>query len=592
MIVPMKKVTILSLADHRDESLNALRELGVLHVSPLRSAPAGDLETARRHLEEAQAVLVVLRRLAAENPGAPSPAGPISPAEVLAEALRLTAAIRERAETLLRLNDRVKHLAPYGDFDPAELRELIARGISIRLFRAESRADIQLPEGAVRVDLHRDNTAVFFALLNAPGWTGNAVEMPVPERALGDVRRERTQVEADQAADGKALAQLASRLNLAEKAAADALDRVRWLEARNGMGQDGAVLLIQGFMPAPDLPTLQAEAKRQGWGWLAEDPTEADAVPTLIRYSRWTRPIQSLMDMLGIVPGYWELDVSPVFLIFFSLFFAMLVGDAVYGLLFLGLTFLIRKKWKAAPPSLVPLLTILSLSTMVWGVLSGSYLGIEALPGPLRKLKLDMLTDTTRIEHICFLLGASQMSLAHAWCIVRNPRSITALAQLGWIGSCWMMYSLAENLILGKPHLPGIFWIFGVSVFLIFAFTVPFKKFKTDYQSLLNVPFSIIGHFGDTISYLRLYLVASSSVVLIKAFNEIAFGGDAPMTLGRGLAGAVIIFLVHLLNILLSALSVLVHGVRLNALEFSSHLGIQWLGRHFNPFRKESAPTP
>jgi V/A-type H+-transporting ATPase subunit I len=108
----------------------------------------------------------------------------------------------------------------------------------------------------------------------------------------------------------------------------------------------------------------------------------------------------------------------------------------------------------------------------------------------------------------------------------------------------------------------------------------------------MNVPFSIIGHFGDTISYLRLYLVGSSSVVLIKAFNEIAFGGDAPMTLGRGLAGAVIIFLVHLLNILLSALSVLVHGVRLNALEFSSHLGIQWLGRAFKPFRKESSLTP
>lgn len=588
MIVPMKKITILSLAAHRDESLNALRELGVLHVTPLQAAVTGDLETARRHYDEVHSVFTVLQRLAAENPAAPGP--PAASADsMLAEAVRLAADIRDRSESIHRLDDQVKQLEPYGNYDPAALRELAGRGVSIRLFRANPAADITVPEGAIRLDLRSDKTAVYFALVQAPGWSGDAVELPIPERSLGDVLHEREQLEDEQAAAKLGLAQLAAHQAIIEKAVAEAADRLRWLETRDGMGQEGAVLLLQGYMPAADLPKLQAEAERQGWGWLAEEPVDTDAVPTLIRYSRWTRPIKSLMDMLGIVPGYWELDVSPVFLIFFSLFFAMLVGDAVYGLLFLGLTVLIHKKWKAAPPSLAPLLAILSISTIVWGMLSGSYLGIEALPGPLRQLKLDMLTDTKKIEHICFLLGAVQMSLAHAWCLARNPRSITALAQLGWIGSCWMMYSLAENLILGKPYLPGIFWIFGVSVFLIFAFTVPFNKLKTEYQSLMNVPFSIIGNFGDTISYLRLYLVGSSSVVLIKAFNEIAFGGDAPMTLGRGLAGALIIFLVHILNILLSALSVLVHGVRLNALEFSSHLGIQWLGRLYKPFRKESS---
>jgi V/A-type H+-transporting ATPase subunit I len=56
------------------------------------------------------------------------------------------------------------------------------------------------------------------------------------------------------------------------------------------------------------------------------------------------------------------------------------------------------------------------------------------------------------------------------------------------------------------------------------------------------------------------------------------------------LGGAAILFAVHVLNILLGSLAVLVHGVRLNALEFSSHMGIQWLGLKFNPFRKQT-PT-
>jgi len=44
----------------------------------------------------------------------------------------------------------------------------------------------------------------------------------------------------------------------------------------------------------------------------------------------------------------------------------------------------------------------------------------------------------------------------------------------------------------------------------------------------------------------------------------------------------------HVLNISLCALAVLVHGVRLNALEFSSHLGIQWAGIKYAPFANSS----
>jgi V/A-type H+-transporting ATPase subunit I len=36
----------------------------------------------------------------------------------------------------------------------------------------------------------------------------------------------------------------------------------------------------------------------------------------------------------------------------------------------------------------------------------------------------------------------------------------------------------------------------------------------------------------------------------------------------------------------MAGLSVLVHAVRLNTLEFSNHKGISWAGIPFNPFRK------
>jgi V/A-type H+-transporting ATPase subunit I len=62
--------------------------------------------------------------------------------------------------------------------------------------------------------------------------------------------------------------------------------------------------------------------------------------------------------------------------------------------------------------------------------------------------------------------------------------------------------------------------------------------------------------------------------------------GGGIHSIGAGLAAALILFLAHTLNILLSALGVIVHGVRLNTLEFSGHLGMQWTGIPFKPFRR------
>ena len=42
----------------------------------------------------------------------------------------------------------------------------------------------------------------------------------------------------------------------------------------------------------------------------------------------------------------------------------------------------------------------------------------------------------------------------------------------------------------------------------------------------------------------------------------------------------------HTLNLAMAGLSILVHAVRLNTLEFSNHKGVSWSGYAFNPFKK------
>ena len=55
-----------------------------------------------------------------------------------------------------------------------------------------------------------------------------------------------------------------------------------------------------------------------------------------------------------------------------------------------------------------------------------------------------------------------------------------------------------------------------------------------------------------------------------------------------GIVIMVVVFLFgHALNIILSIISVLAHGVRLNLLEFTNHLGLEWAGREYDPFKEK-----
>ena len=105
------------------------------------------------------------------------------------------------------------------------------------------------------------------------------------------------------------------------------------------------------------------------------------------------------------------------------------------------------------------------------------------------------------------------------------------------------------------------------------------------------LPLNIMSALGDIISYVRLFAVGLASVKVAENFNNMAIGlvADADAIWAKALlALAMVAILVfgHVLNLLMAGLSILVHAVRLNTLEFSNHKGITWSGLAFNPFRK------
>jgi len=54
---------------------------------------------------------------------------------------------------------------------------------------------------------------------------------------------------------------------------------------------------------------------------------------------------------------------------------------------------------------------------------------------------------------------------------------------------------------------------------------------------------------------------------------------------------AIILVAAHALNFVLTILSVIVHGIRLNMLEFSGHLGMEWSGYKYDPLKEKEFPS-
>lgn len=582
MIVAMRQVTILCLASARERTLDALRELGVVHLTPVQPAESKDLDQARARQAHVQRVLDVL----SAKPGA-APSG--LPAEAVVE--RIYGVLNERrdlVEDLEGYRQERRRIAPFGSFDPQQVEELKKRGIFIALYQAGPGRRIDAPRDAIVQVLAEDKSGTCFAVISRGAAAVDAVDVRMPELSLNELDRRIADLEGRLAAQQALVESHAGDRPLVAGLVQDAADMVQFLEAREGMGAAAPIAYLQGYAPAESEDRLRAAAATQGWGLRIETPLPGEAVPTLIRNPAWVKPIKAVFDFIGVLPGYEEIDISAVFLFFLSIFFAMLVGDAGYGLIFLALTFWGRRKLPRAPAYPFHLLYIMSFFTVAWGVATGTWFGAGHLPPFLDGLSVAWLKEPKNVMFLCFLIGASHLTIAHLWIISRTWNSLKALAQVGWIGSTWTMFFMARNLVLGQP-LPG--WIgpvFIASVALIVLFMTAPRDFKNEWFNHVMLPLNLVSNFVDVVSYIRLFAVGTAGYAVASSFNRMIIGGGIEGIVA-GLVAALLLFLGHTLNILLSVMGVLVHGVRLNTLEFSSHIGMAWTGLPYRPFRKASA---
>jgi V/A-type H+-transporting ATPase subunit I len=345
-------------------------------------------------------------------------------------------------------------------------------------------------------------------------------------------------------------------------------------------------------------------------------------------------------DLVGVydVPSIHDKDPSLYILIFFALFFAFIVADAGYGFIFLILTTLLHfliKNAQGLTKRLIRLGFILSSSCMVWGFLTASYFSIK-LPADHFLTKASMIYQIakTKIAYQIEIKGAAYLDWLHQYpqltgqtdpeqflmqgvkvidgkvnYILQEELFFSILLELSLvIGVIHICLSLIRSI---RTNLGSLGWVlFVIGAFLYFPSYLKTQTLLNEYKIVSVENASIFGlqligigigfatvvaifrrgigglseltHavqvFADVISYVRLYALGLTGIILAATFNQ--FAADWGY-----IVGLLILVCGHALNLMVAIMGGTVHGLRLNFLEWYRHC-FEGGGKLFSPLFK------
>lgn len=623
MIVPMKKVQIVVRQADRERLLNALHELGVLHILPISPAQAVADEAITVRLDGLRRVVQVLKSIA------PAGAAPnLSASEAADEVMDIQRRQAEWESRLASLHRQLEQQSIWGDVTLEDLETLRSAGIEPLFFRAPAEAAGKFRAEFVQVLGSAGEKNLLVAVVDRSGGAvipPKAEPIPLPARDNPSIRAEAAEIDLKRKTAAARLAELAHLLPEIDHLRAETEEKALFSLAARSAFHDDVLFAIQGWVPAEELGALGSRLNGMGIPAAVRgiDPAEDENPPTLLRYPKWAQTIKGLFDILDTFPGYREIDLSGFFMIFLPIFAAMLIGDGGYGLVFVLPVLLMRRKLIAKlGKEKTNLVLLFGVTAFIWGILSANFFGVtpETMARAGGFLTADDEVDWQRfydasggwaavgnfmidiapfwreegeasrelLIQISFLIGCTHLVLAHLRQTLALWPDRRALAQVGWalvlvgvLGIIWLMFFESESVpVPSSAILGGV----GAGLFLVIAFGAPnpnpIKRVLIGFAASL---LPMIGTFGDTMSYIRLMAVGLASYYIAVAFNSL--GATIAESATWGAAVPILLF-GHILNIALCMIAIFAHGVRLNMLEFSNNAGVQWAGYPFAPFAK------
>ena len=638
MIVPMKKVSLIIREDKKAETLKKLRKLGIVHIE-ITEGSGERLATLQEQIALLESAMFTIGKRKNIEPK------DVSTTEALSVATKVQALDAEKKQCgaeRIALSSELDRLKSWGDIDPRSIGDLESKGYEISFYEMP-KTEYELFDESIRtVRIDATKSTVRFMLLKSNKEeldeavkSLNAYRLALPQLSTSEIKQHLSELSSRIDEIDETISSNACYVESIKRAIGATEKEIEFETYATGMANEKlspesetplSVSYFTGYIEAENLDRLKQIAQSNSWGLLVEEPSVEDNVPTKLKNNKFVSLIYPLTDFLGTVPGYFEYDISGWFLAFILIFFGIIFGDGGYGLFICAVAAIPIIKSLIAKKQISPmflLVGLFGLSTVLWGTLTCTWFGLspEQLPAWLKSLSIPVisnvyadkiwypfwtngaagLTTAQNLQIFCFSLALIQLTVAHIKGALRNKGSIKMLGDIGSIlqllGIYYLVLSLVVNaevfsfglVIGGIPVGTVAIALIGIGFVLSFVFSnyegSIIKSILSSLTNIVSVLLGVVNVFSDIVSYIRLWAVGLAGAAISATVNELA----GPL-LGNFMFMIIAIILLvfgHGLNMILNILSVIVHGIRLNTLEFSSHLDMSWSGHKFKPFKEQ-----
>jgi V/A-type H+/Na+-transporting ATPase subunit I len=585
MIVKVKKITFIGLQGEKERFISRLQDTGVTHVSlPMEAVDPAEVA---RELQKVTEIRKFLSRVGKKG------AAPDFAADYSAICLRREELGQRETRLLSEISVLKKEreiLEPWGDFEPQDVGLLRSKGLEVRFYRVARKVFETLSLGQVLCHVTRqtEGEVAFVAMASSPFDLG-VTDEKVPAKSLSQIDRE-VEIkghELDQIKEEyQKLAEKVQALVEAEARLKDDYEYRRVL-LNTDVALEDRLFVLTCWSPVPEEELVKRVGAGFTLGHFSEDPAEGERVPVLLSNKRVFDSGEDLVQVYS-QPNYNDFDPSGIVLYCFAVFYGMIIGDAGYGIVSLALTAFLHWKVKSSSPLWIRfrrLCYLLSFSVLFFGIISASYFGIFLRPeNPLNKLLLlDLNTKEgqNQVMLISVIMGMVHLSIALAIKFYRTRD----LPTLGWIIVIWSGYFLLNSKMgKGEPN-PVAMYIAIAGLGLVVLFTSKSRNPILRILIGLNGALGVVQLLADCLSYMRLFALGLATMYMCQTFNMLAEMPYKGLPYIGFIPAVLILVFGHAINLLLGVMGGVVHGLRLNFLEW-----YRWCfegdGLPFKPFRK------
>lgn len=628
MRVDLKKILFICTASQKEEFLLACQREGSIHFF---GAKISLFELLTKDFFDVTQAIKILQTLDAEQAPHVSIVDPLSFSRmVIADKLKLEELHLARRE----VREKLHKVTQFGKIPLEAIRELESKtSLKFRLWTALTRSQMaKVCPHLIEIST-QETRQYFLSLTPEPIEIAGLEEIPLTEEMVSlPQRMQELTKKIDELEEY--LKHRASFVTSLKRALIDELDaKKRQHVVENAkFPLENRLFSVTGWVPESLLPAVRAIC--DSLNVISEEVAilPGEIPPTCLENKNFSRVGEDLVNIYD-TPSHKDSDPSIWVLLFFSLFFAMIVEDAGYGLVFLVAAFFMHKKLikkSSGTKRFIKLTAILGTACLIWGLCTHSFFGMDlSRTNPLHSYSpITYLiekqadyhlakNDETVAEWIKFHGSAPtsreqflyEKPSPHVEPFYRKFTDSTLLELALLTGCIHIIVSICRYLSRRMMNAGLILVIIGGYLFCAnymhatslfhYLFNLDPAKSGADglqlayagiFITLLGAVFKhgitgaleitlIVQVFADVLSYLRIYALALAGSLIASLSNELA--AKLPFILT-----VIVLIFAHAINMLMSIMGGVIHGLRLNFLEWY-HYSFEGGGKPYTPLKLE-----